>query len=196
MNTDILAERAGICHVELCFSSIVKASIFFSMNICAKASFCVFFRNSSVFSMCPHFQSSCLASCKRLIFRQFMLKVSSVIDMLCCVPGCVREYFWSVFMCACQTLCICLYFCCVALVCVHMPVCMWMREWDKKEMKSRSEELSHSEASPSVRLGLIVPGCEDMEKSEESNCTRPLSQSYFCNIKRAPPARSRLLPCK
>lgn len=71
-----------------------------------------------------------------------------------------------------------------------------MRKRDKKEMKSRSEELSHSEASPSVRLGLIVPGCEDMEKRKESNCTHPLSQSYFCNIKRAPPARSTLLPCK
>lgn len=37
-----------------------------------------------------------------------------------------------------------------------------MRKRDKKKMKNRSKELSHSEASPSVRLGLIVPGCEDM----------------------------------
>lgn len=41
-----------------------------------------------------------------------------------------------------------------------------MRNRDKKEMKSWSEEHSHSEASPSVRLGLIVPGCEDMGKKE------------------------------
>lgn len=49
-------------------------------------------------------------------------------------------------------------------LCVHVPKCMWLRERDKKEMRSRSEELSHSEASPSVRLGLIVPGCEDTRK--------------------------------
>lgn len=70
-----------------------------------------------------------------------------------------------------------------------------MRECDKK-MKSRSEELSHSEASPSVHLGLIVPGCEDTEERVASNCIRPLSRIYFCNIKRAPPVRSRLSPCK
>lgn len=46
-------------------------------------------------------------------------------------------------------------------LCACVTMCKRMRERDKKEMKSRSEELSHSEASPSVRLGLIVPGCED-----------------------------------
>lgn len=68
-------------------------------------------------------------------------------------------------------------------VCVTM--CKRMRERDKKEMKSRSEELSHSEASPSVRLGLIVPGCEDThthtlkKKRRESNCTRPPVPELF-----------------
>lgn len=51
-------------------------------------------------------------------------------------------------------------------------------------------ELTDSEASPSVRLGLIVPWCKDTEKSEKKcNCTCPVSQRYFCNIKRAPDYR-------
>lgn len=120
-----------------------------------------------------------------------MLKVSSarsVLTLLFCAPHFVQL----------KCICVCmpglytgLYFShvCVLLWRVCVCACMWMRKRDKKKMKNRSKELSHSEASPSVRLGLIVPGCEDMggKKRKESNCTRPVSQSYFCNIKRAPP---------
>lgn len=88
-----------------------------------------------------------------------------MLSMVCsvvCLNVCVSEGYLCVHAWICVVVFI---FCCVAAcVCAHMPGCMWMREWDKKEMKSRSEELSQSEASPSVRLGLIVPGCEDTGK--------------------------------
>lgn len=156
----------------------------------------VFLPSQLSVSMCPYFQCSCLASCKGLVFWQLTLKVYSAWSVLGKLAG-LSVYLKCVFVCLPRFV----YLCTLSTLwpCVRIceyPECMWMRVWDKKEMKSCSEELSHSEASPSVRLGLIVPGCEDIEKRDGSNCTRPLSQSYFCNIKRAPPARSRLLPCK
>lgn len=100
--------------------------------------------------------------------------------MLCCVPESARIYFWSVFVCACLDLCICLYFSCLC-VCVHEY--MWMREWDKKEMKSCSEKLSHSEASPSVRLGLIVAGCKDMGKGRKATLLVPCPRVISVTLK-------------
>lgn len=68
-NTDILAEKSWHlpCRSSLFIDSERQCS--FSLGISALRPAFVFYRHSSVFSMCPHFQSSCLASCKRLVFR-------------------------------------------------------------------------------------------------------------------------------
>lgn len=154
------------------------------MKISKQASFLCFDPQVLVISVAHIFNISVLPLVTGSLLWQLMLKVSSV--CFSCVPKCVCI--------SVERLCICL--------CACVTMCKRMRERDKKEMKSRSEELSHSEASPSVRLGLIVPGCEDThthtlkKKGGKATVLVPLSQSYFCNIKRAPPACSRLLPCK
>lgn len=152
------------------------------MKISKQASFLCFDPQVLVISVAHIFNISVLPLVTGSLLWKLMLKVSSV--CFSCVPKCVCI--------SVERLCICL--------CACVTMCKRMRERDKKEMKSRSEELSHSEASPSVRLGLIVPGCEDThtlkKKGGKATVLVPLSQSYFCNIKRAPPACSRLLPCK
>lgn len=140
------------------------------MKISKQASFLCFDPQVLVISVAHIFNISVLPLVTGSLLWQLMLKVSSV--CFSCVPKCVCI--------SVERLCICLFWLCA---CVTM--CKRMRERDKKEMKSRSEELSHSEASPSVRLGLIVPGCEDThthtlkKKRRESNCTRPPVPELF-----------------
>ena len=68
-NRDILAEKSWHlpCRSLLFIDSERQYS--FSLGISALRPAFVFYRHSAVFSTCPHFQSSCLAFCKRLVFR-------------------------------------------------------------------------------------------------------------------------------
>ena len=71
-----------------------------------------------------------------------------------------------------------------------------MRERDEKESQTCSEALADSEASPSARLGLIVPWCDDSGNVSRDATVLVLHPRDISVILKEPAVRCRLLPCK